>query len=241
VDVLDPGAANKGERQLIGFAAALSLYLTLAIYGHWVLTGVVEEKSTRVVEVLLGLVRPYELLAGKTIGILIVAIAQLLIAVLAAVLAILITGASLPGVAADVVIAAVPLYLAGLVLYSLIYAALGATVSRQADAQSASTPVAILLLVPYLYSAIFIPQAPDSVIAKVLSVFPLTSPMIMPARVASGDPSTIELAACYLLLIPAIVLVALIGGRIYSGVILSGRKTGFSTLVAAVLRPSESS
>jgi ABC-2 type transport system permease protein len=201
----------------------------------------VEEKSTRVVEVLLGLVRPYELLAGKTIGILIVAIAQLLIAVLAAVLAILITGASLPGVAADVVIAAVPLYLAGLVLYSLIYAALGATVSRQADAQSASTPVAILLLVPYLYSAIFIPQAPDSVIAKVLSVFPLTSPMIMPARVASGDPSTIELAACYLLLIPAIVLVALIGGRIYSGVILSGRKTGLSTLVAAVLRPSESS
>jgi ABC-2 type transport system permease protein len=241
VEVLHEGAASDGERQLIGFAAALSLYLTLAIYGNWILTGVVEEKATRVVEVLLGLVRPYELLAGKTIGILTVAIGQLVIAVIGAIIAFVLTGATLPAVAADVVLAAVPLYVAGLVLYSLIYAAVGATVSRQADAQAASTPIAIILLVPYLFSAIFIPQAPDSGVATVLSVFPLTSPMVMPSRVATGDPGAIELAACYLLLVPAIVLVAWIGGRIYSGVILSGGKPGFSMLVAAVTRPSRAS
>ncbi len=241
VDVLDPGAATKGQRQLIGFAAALALYLTLAIYGNWILTGVVEEKSTRVVEVLLGLVRPYELLAGKTLGILVVAVAQLLSAVAAAVIAFVITGAILPAVAADVVLAAVPLYFAGLVLYSLIYAAVGATVSRQADAQAASTPIATLLLVPYLFSAVVVPQAPDGPIATLLSVFPLTSPMVMPSRVAVGDPSRIELVACYLLLVPAILLVAWIGGRVYSGVILSGGKPRLAALVAAVLKPVEGS
>lgn len=236
----DSGGGNEGERQFIGFLAALALYITIAVYGNWVLTGIVEEKSTRVVEVLLGLVRPHELLAGKTLGILLVAVGQLLVAVLGAVIGLLIAGTDeLPSVALDVVLAAVPLYVMGLLLYSLIYAATGATVSRQADAQAASTPVVMLLLVPYMFSAAFVPGNPDGLAATVLSVFPLTSPLVMPARVASGDPTAIELVACYTLLVPAIVLAAFIGGRIYSGAILSGRKLGLGSLMRVVLRPGE--
>jgi ABC-2 type transport system permease protein len=234
----DPDAADSGERQFIGFLAALSLYLTLAIYGSWILTGVVEEKSTRVVEVLLGIVRPQVLLAGKTLGILLMAAGQLAVALLAAAIALLIVGAgSLPAVALDVVLATVPLFVLGLLLYSLLYASAGATVSRQADAQSASTPIGVMLLVPYMFAAIFVPQNPDSPAAVFLSIFPLTSPLVMPARVASGSPSAPELAACYALLVPAILLIAWVGGRIYAGVILSGSRPSIGKLIAVVMRP----
>src|SRR5690606_36442274 len=79
VVLADPDDANAGERHCIGSLGALSPYVTLAIYGSWILTGVVEEKSSRVVEVMLGLVRPQELLTGKTLGILIVAVGQLVV------------------------------------------------------------------------------------------------------------------------------------------------------------------
>lgn len=238
----DSSRGNEGERQFIGFLAALALYITIAVYGNWILTGIVEEKSTRVVEVLLGLVRPYELLAGKTVGILIVAVAQLVVAVVGAVIGLVITGTDrLPSVAFDVVLAAVPLYVMGLLLYSLIYAATGATVSRQADAQAASTPVVMLLLVPYMFSAVFVPGNPDGLAATVLSVFPLSSPLVMPARIASGDPTFIELVACYALLVPAIALAAFVGGRIYAGAILSGRKLSPRNLLRVVLGPTETS
>jgi ABC-2 type transport system permease protein len=236
----DEDAAGAGERQLIGFIAVLSLYLTLAIYGNWILTGIVEEKASRVVEVLLGLVRPHELLAGKTLGILLMAVGQLLVALLGAAAGLIIVGTdSLPAVALDVVLVAGPLFVLGLLLYSLIYAATGATVSRQADAQAASTPIGMMLLVPYMFSAIFVPGSPDGPAATALSLFPLTSPLVMPARVASGDPTVIELVACFALLVPAIAFVAFVGGRIYAAAILSGRKFKLANLVGLVLRPRE--
>ena len=236
----DADAPDAGERQFIGFLAALALYLTLALYGNWILTGIVEEKSTRVVEVLLGIVRPRELLTGKTLGILLMAVGQLAVALFGAVVGLLIVGTDvLPAVALDVVLAAVPLFVFGLLLYSLLYAAAGATVSRQADAQSASTPIGVLLLVPYMFAAIFVPENPDGAAAVFLSIFPFTSPLVMPARVASGDPSALELVACYALLAPAVLLVAWVGGRIYAGVILSGSKASLGNLLALVMRPNQ--
>lgn len=240
VAVLDPGDTDDEARGFIAFLAALSLYLTLAVYGNWILTGVVEEKMSRIVEVLLGLLRPYELLTGKTIGILLVAIGQLLAAVLGAVTGTLIVGADfLPDVAVDVVLASVPLYIAGVVLYSLLYAAVGATVTRQSDAQSASTPIVMLLLVPYMYAAIFVPQNPDGVASVIFSMVPFTSPLVMPARVATGSPSAVELIVCYGLLVPAVALTAWLGGRIYSIAIMSGRSFSLVGLFKAVFRPQQ--
>jgi ABC-2 type transport system permease protein len=236
----DPDAADSDERQFIGFLAALALYLTLALYGNWILTGVVEEKSTRVVEVLLGIVRAGELLAGKTLGILVMAVSQLGVALLGGLAGLVVVGtSSLPPVALDVVLATVPLFVMGLLLYSLLFAAAGATVSRQADAQSAATPITVLLLTPYMFAAVFVPQNPDGIAAVFLSIFPLTSPLVMPARVATGDPTILELIACYGLLPPAILLVAWLGGRIYSGVILSGSRADLRSLVGVVLRPGQ--
>ena len=216
VVLLEPGAADEDEKQFFGFIAAVALYMTITIYGSWFLTGIVEEKSSRVVEVLLGLVHPHELLAGKTLGILIVAVGQLAVAIAGALTGLIVIGTgSVPSVASDVVLVAVPLYVLGLLLYSLFYAAAGATGSRQAEAEAASLPLNMGLLVPLLFANIFVPDNPDGLAAMVLSIFPFTSPLVMPMRVATGAPSAVELVACYALLVPAILLAAFIGGRIY--------------------------
>jgi ABC-2 type transport system permease protein len=148
---------------------------------------------------------------------------------------------SLPSVALDVVLVAIPFYILGLLLYSLIYATAGASVSRQTDAQAAATPIVATLLIPYMFAAGFVPNNPDGAAATLLSIFPLTAALVMPTRVAVGDPSTLELAASFFLLAPAIALVALIGGRIYAGVILSSGKVGLATLLSIVLRPNRAS
>jgi ABC-2 type transport system permease protein len=238
----DPGTSDKSSRQFVGFLSALSLYVTLAVYGNWILTGIVEEKASRVVEVLLGLVRPHELLAGKTLGILTVAIGQLIVAVIGGLIGLALVGDSkIPSVALDVVVASIPLFILGLLIYSLVYAAAGAIVSRQTDAQAASTPIVMALLVPYMFAAAFVPQNPDGPVSTVLSIFPLTSPLIMPSRVATGSPGAIELIACYGLLVPAILLVAFIGGRIYAGAILSRGGYSLHSLLGVVMRPNGTS
>jgi ABC-2 type transport system permease protein len=188
------------------------------------------------VEVLLGLLRPTEILTGKTLGITIVAVGQFAAAIAGGAIGVALTGADiLPGVAIDVIIASIPLYVAGVVLYSLIYAAIGATVTRQSEAQSATSPIAILLLLPYMLAIIYLPENPDGALATVLSIFPLTSPLVMPTRVATGSPSVVELALCYLLLPPAIALVAWAGGRIYSGAVLAGRRVSLGTVMRSLM------
>ena len=238
VVLLRPSATDEDERQFTGFIATLILFMTITVYGNSILTGIVEEKSSRVIEVLLGLVHPHELLAGKTIGILLTALGQVAAAIAGGVAGLLLIGTnSLPSFALDVVLAGLPLLVLGLLLYSLFYAAAGATVSVQSDTQAAAAPISIGLLIPYMFAAIFVPDNPDGLASTVLSIFPLTSPLVMPTRVAIGAPSAIELAACYALLVPAILLAAFIGGRIYSGAILGGAKPSIRNLIALVRRP----
>jgi ABC-2 type transport system permease protein len=235
VRVLTPDGEDEGERQFLGFVAALAFYVTMAVYGNWILTGVVEEKSSRIVEVLLGLLRPHEILTGKTLGIVLVALLQLSMALLGAGLGLLLSGTDvLPAIALDMVVFGVPLYLMGVLLYSLLYAAVGSTVTRQADAQAAATPIVMLLLVPYMFAAVFVPQNPDGAAATFMSLLPLTAPLVMPARIASGSPSPVEYVLCYGLMLPAVAFAAWLGGRIYSGSILSSRRSSlFSVLRSA--------
>jgi ABC-2 type transport system permease protein len=235
VTLLDPTTEDNENRRGLAALAAIGLYLTLALYGNWILMGVVEEKTSRIVEVLLGLVRPQHLLAGKTIGILLVAILQLLSAVVGGIAAILVLGAvDLPGFVLDVVLASIVFFLLGLMLFALLYAALGATVSRQSEAQSAAMPATFFLLVPYLISLSYVPQEPDSAVSVFLSLFPFTSPLTMPTRIAVGSPSILEIVVSIGLLLPTIGLVAWIGGNVYARTILSG---GRVSLMRAILGP----
>jgi ABC-2 type transport system permease protein len=232
--LLDPQeATDEAGRRALAALATFALYVTLAMYGNWILTGIVEEKASRVVEVLLGLLRPHELLAGKTLGILIVALIQVAFGVAGIMIGLALVGSPIvPGVALDVAASALTLFLLGLVLYSLMFAAVGSTVARQSEAQSAALPVTLFLLVPYLLALTLVPEQPDSTFSKVLSIFPLTSPIVMPARVAMGSPAAIELVACYALLIASMIAVAWLGGRIYAAAILSSRQVSIVSLLA---------
>jgi ABC-2 type transport system permease protein len=115
----------------------------------------------------------------------------------------------------------------GLLFYSFAYAAIGATVSRQADATSAAWPVTMLLIVPYFISLTVLPEDPDGTLARVLSILPLTSPLAMPPRIAVGEPSWVELVTSVVLMVLALAGIMALAGRIYAGAILrSGRRVG---------------
>ena len=221
VQLQEPARTDEGARRIVSSVATIGLYLVLVFYGNLILMGVIEEKSSRVVEVLLGLLRPSDLLAGKTLGILGSAVIQIAFGVVGGVAALAYVGISfLPHGATGVVVASIAYILPGLVLYSLLYASVGATVSRQSEAASAAVPISFFLLVPYMLGLTVIPGAPDGALAQVLSIFPLTSPLIMPTRIALGSPSVFEVAVSYLLLWPTIFGVAWLGGKIYASAIL---------------------
>ncbi len=224
VQLQEPAPTDEGARRIVSSVATIGLYLVLVFYGNLILMGVIEEKSSRVVEVLLGLLRPSDLLAGKTLGILASAVIQIAFGVVGGVAALAYVGISfLPHGATGVVVASIAYILPGLVLYSLLYASVGATVSRQSEAASAAMPLSFLLLVPYMLGLTVIPGAPDGGLAQVLSIFPLTSALIMPTRIALGSPSVFEIAGSYFLLWPTIFGVAWLGGKIYASAILMNR------------------
>ena len=156
--------------------------MSLAVYGQWVLTGVVEEKNNRVVELILSAVRPRHLLAGKVIGIGLLGLAQLaLVAGLAAILlaaGVFDAPASLGGSLALVV----PWFALGFALYAVAYAAAGALASRQQDANSAGQPVTYTLLAAYFVGYVALSADANGTLAHVLTVFPLTAPLVLPAR-----------------------------------------------------------
>ena len=237
VDLLDPPdpdevavgrRADDDERRLVATGSGVLLLMALTFYGSWVLKGVVEEKESRVVEVLLGTLRPAVLLADKVLGILVVAMSQLLAGLAAVGAALLVVGgARIPAVAADVVAVSALSFVLGLLFFNFAYAAVGSTVSRLADAESATLPLVPLLMVPYLLSVFVVPDNPDGLLARVLSLVPVTAPMAMPARAAMGEPALWEIGLSAALMIAAIVGMAWLAGRIYAGAILrTGRRVG---------------
>ncbi len=236
VALLDPKdageAAASEDRRLVAAVAVMILYLALVLYGERLLNGVIEEKSSRVVEVLLGALRPEHLLAGKVLGIVLVAMTQLFSALIAAGVALAFVGAAqIPSIALDVALISCLFFVLGLLSYSFLYATVGATAARQSEASSAATPLGLVLLVPFFLSLVVIPDNPDSLLARVLSLLPPTAPLAMPTRIATGDPAVIELIASIGLMVPWLLAVIWLAGRLYAGAILgAGPRVG---LVAA--------
>ena len=134
---------------LVAYAGSLLLLMSLAVYGQWVITGVVEEKNNRVVELILSTVRPRHLLAGKVIGIGLLGLAQLaLVAGLAA--ALLVAGVfDAPAELGGSIALVIPWFALGFALYAVAYAAAGALASRQQNAETAGQPVTYTLLAVY--------------------------------------------------------------------------------------------
>jgi ABC-2 type transport system permease protein len=220
VDAIDPPEEGAETRSQLAFVGTLLLYGQLVGYGFWVALGVVEEKSSRVVEVLLSAIPARALLAGKVIGIGLLGLLQL------AVIAVVgLAGASLTGTiqldsaALYPVVLVLVWFILGYLFYSCLFAAAAARVSRQEEMQNATTPLTMLVLVSF-FAAIYVGQNPDGAAATVLSIVPPFSALTQAALLAGGEiPWWQSLTAVVLMLAASLALVV-VAGRLYEGAVL---------------------
>jgi ABC-2 type transport system permease protein len=221
VSALEPADTGNGQRLAVAFVGTLLLFFSLSQYGSLVATGVVEEKQSRVVELLLATITPWQLLAGKVIGLGAVGLLQLVIlSTIAGVGA----GAAgllvLPGAALGMFAMVVLWYLLGFFLYASLYAAVGSTVSRQEELQSVVAPMIFLLLIPFILTLNLLPNDPRNGLATVLSFVPFFSQTVMPARYALGVAPLWEVLVAAALAAAAIVVVVRVAGRVYRNSVL---------------------
>lgn len=195
-------------------------------------TGVVEEKSSRVVEILLSTVRPRTLLLGKILGIGIVILAQFLIFVAAIVAAVAIAGISFEFNLGTTIAWSLAWVVVGFFLYASLTGALAATVSRQEDLGAVTGPVTIFLLVAMYAGMFLVPLQPDSTLTKILSMIPFFSSFMMPVRQLYGVASTGEQLVALALALVTIPLIAALAGKIYENSILrTGKRV---SLISAI-------
>ncbi len=207
-------------RTVIAYGGLMLMYIAVLSYGAWTLTGVTEEKSNRVVEVLLATVKPWQLLAGKVIGIGALGLAQFVFTAVAALVTLRVAGTfDLPAFPTDSLVMLILWFLLGFAMYSLLFGAAGSLVSRMEDAQSASTPLTLVALVGFFMSFLVLDD-PDGVLAIVMTYVPLTAPFVVPVRFALESISMVALIGSVVVAIGFIIGTTFLAGRVYAGGLL---------------------
>jgi ABC-2 type transport system permease protein len=217
---LDPNAAERSQRMVVGIFVAALLYVGLAGYGTFVANGIVEEKANRIVEIVLSTVRPRQLLFGKVVGIGLVGLLQLVLLGAVALVAVLKTQVlSVPSVGVTAVLGGLLWFVLGFVFYALIYAAAGSLVSRQEDVAAVIWPIGFLIIGSY-FAFFWVVANPDNPIGAALSVLPPFAPVLMAARIATGDAQAWQVVLAVVLMLAAIVGMNALAARIYSNSVL---------------------
>jgi ABC-2 type transport system permease protein len=222
------------SRTVIAYAGMMLTYVALLLYGTWMLLGVTEEKSSRVVEIILSSVRPATLLAGKVIGIGLVALTQLGIVFLAIGALLAVTGQGTPDVGAatggafEISLSDVPLgsmgmlllwFVVGFSIYNVLYAAIGSLVSRVEDAQNANIPLSLLVVGSLILSFATL-NDPDGPLAVVATYIPFSAPFAVPIRYALEAIEWWEVLLSLTVSVVVFILSVRAAGRIYEGAIL---------------------
>jgi len=213
---------SETRSEAAGLAALASLLLFLIIYlpSYFVASGVVEEKSSRVIEVILSSVRPRELLAGKVLGLGVLGLVQLVAILALGVLVaagsgLLAAGPELVGVLVAVVVG----FVLGFLFYGFLFAVSGAVVSRSEDLQYSQLAPTVVLFASFFASQSQASDAGTS-LAQALALLPPTAPFMLPIRVGSGEAGAVEIAVSVALALAAIAVIAWAAGRLYSGSVL---------------------
>lgn len=218
VELLDPD----GSTWAMGYVAAIGFgivfLLAASMFGGTIAASVVEEKQTRVVELLISSIPVRALLAGKVIGNTILAMAQILILAAIAVIGLTVTGQSalLQGLGAPIAWFAV-FFLFGFVLLASLFAAAASMVSRQEDLGSTTTPLTMLIMAPY-FLVIFFFENP--IVLGVMSYVPFSAPVGMPMRIFLGEAQWWEPLLSLAILIATCVAAILVGAKIYRNSLL---------------------
>ena len=220
------GPVQDEGRAAVGFIVGIVLYMAIMFSGQAIAMNVGMEKSTRIAEVLLAVLRPSQILVGSVIGIGLLTLGQLLALAIPILTAITLTdGLDLPAVAAADIGLGVTWFLIGFLIYAFLFAATAALVDKMTDVGSATMPVTVILVLSYIAAVIMVPMGPDSPLSTALSIFPLTAPMAMPIRWASGGVPVWQLAATMLLALATAVLLARLGSSVYQrALVVTGRR-----------------
>jgi ABC-2 type transport system permease protein len=218
---LEPVDRDERSKRAIATVSIFLLYGQIIGYCFAVAMGVVEEKATRVVEVLLAAVRPLQLLAGKVIGLGLVGLIQLaVIGVVGLAVAMAVDAISLPAEVWGTVGSVLLWFLLGYAFYSSLFAVAGAIVSRQEELQNTATPLNLLLVGSFLVAFIGASNDPSSTLAMVTSYLPPTAPLVMPLRIAAGEAAGWQVAASLGIMLASTAAVVLLAARLYEGAIL---------------------
>ncbi len=234
---------------ILAYVGFILIYIAVTMYGSFVATGVAEEKSSRIMEILVNAATPFQLMVGKVIGIGAAGLTQMALLVVVGIGALLLQiplGAlllgssarglniSITGASITMLVLVLVYFILGFSLYATLYAAMGALVKRQDEVQNAVQPITILLVVGYLVNFFGI-YAPDSTWMRVLSYIPFWTPMAMLVRVGVGTVAWWEIPLTIVLMIAAIFFCTFIAGRIYRfGVLMYGQRPGLRQLFRIV-------
>ncbi|GAA4772011.1 ABC transporter permease [Microbacterium gilvum] len=219
VELLDPAAGEDGPlRYILGLVFGLVFFMAAMSFGTPITTSVVEEKQTRVVEILIAAIPARVLLAGKVLGNTILAIAQIVVLIAVAVVGLVVTGqtAFLQGLGAPMVWFAV-FFLFGFVLLAGMFAAAGSMVSRQEDTGPTLTPLIYLTMIPY-FLVIFLGDNP--VVMAILSYVPFSAAVGMPLRLFFNEAQWWEPLVSLGILLATCVVVIGLGAKIYENSLL---------------------
>ena len=245
---IGPGGEERdsGEGFLLVFAVGFVMYLTILLYGQVVLGAVIEEKETRIAEILFSSVRPFTLMLGKLVGVSLVALTQLSIWGLAF-LALAVFGVNL--LAARGIPLHIPsispiqfmyfglFFLLGYFVYSTIYAFIGSMVTTPQEGGQLAMPV-ILLLVIGFYLFLPVSRSPDSAFAFWVSMTPFFAPITMMVRIATQMPPLWEILLSLILGISTVLLLTWIASRIYrTGMLMYGKRASVGEVIRWVRQP----
>lgn len=241
----DPAENFSGPMFAIVNVGLIVTYVMFLMYGTWIAQGVVEEKASRMMEIMVNAAPPRDLLVGKVVGVLVAGLCQLVPMMLAAGISFALqpTIADMLNInlvqAFDFDIAAVSFkaitvflvyFILGYFLFGALFAATGSMVSRQEEVNQAVGPVTILVVVG-LFLAYFVMAMPNHIVAKVLFLVPISSPYVALSRILMGDPSAGEIALSLGILAVTGVLAMMLAARIYrTGVLMYGQKPGLMSL-----------
>jgi ABC-2 type transport system permease protein len=237
--------ASIGAAYALGFAGAILIYMSLFIYGSQVMRGVIEEKTSRIIEVIISSVKPFQLMMGKIVGVGLVGLTQFVLWIGLSALISYYAGHNTTGPQSPVYSFVKNMganvgyelsiflfyWLTGYLFYSALFAAVGSAVDSETETQQFMFPITLPLLFTYILSVSYLFQAPDSPLAVWLSIIPLSAPVAMMVRIPFGVPGW-QLALSMFLMVAGFLFTTYVAARIYRvGILMYGKKASYKELV----------
>ena len=247
-----------------GFALGMLLYFFIFAYGSMIMMSVMEEKTSRIVEIIISSVKPFNLMTGKIIGVSLAGLTQVLIwgvmfsvfsyffstyfgisassssgeIILSTEEADAISSSALEMISAfmnlpltNIFIAFIMYFLGGYFLYASMFAAVGAAIDNQADAQQFMLPVTLIIIIGLYVGVLTVPEDPNGIVAQIFSYIPFTSPIVMLMRIPHGVP-LYEQILSVTILFSSVLLIVWISAKIYRiGILMYGKKITYSEMI----------